>query len=491
MSLESQKAELRRLAAKEGLRVVEEFEEARSSKLPGRPVFNEMLDDIEAGHGNGILCWDVDRLYRNPIDEGRTRWLLQRGIIRSIRTPSRDFFPEDAGLLMGVEGGRATDYIIRLAKNVKRGTDEKVRRGEWPGKKPLGYIYDSRLRNIVPDPKAAPVVRTLFEEYADGIHSLDSAARRLFALGVRSRSGAQWSDSAVHHFLSNILYVGLMNWCGETFEGKYKPLISMELFKRVKDALKKRSKPRRTRASHRFPFCGVFHCSCGGMITAQFGKGHGGIYRYCRCTRKVTPCKEKYVQEDEVARQCFEKLRPLGVSGDEAASLLAAIEVESSKGAATLQGEVKALEQRQAPLQAKLDRLTHGYLDQLIDEDSYRVAKEEILIEKTELKRELCRLRRTHTSCWIEPAKEVVNRLKTMGNDSFATSPTEMAGLIQKIGLNPQISAKTVTFSLAAPYDSIASLLDSARFARGAVAHPLDPVGVPSTTWCAVQGSNL
>ncbi len=33
---------------------------------------------------------------------------------------------------MGVEGGRATDYIIRLAKNVRRGVQEKLP-GEWPG----------------------------------------------------------------------------------------------------------------------------------------------------------------------------------------------------------------------------------------------------------------------------------------------------------------------------------------------------------------------
>jgi site-specific DNA recombinase len=226
MSLDAQTNEWRAVISRERLFVRETIEESRSAKLPGRLRFNEMLDRIERGEANGILCWDVDRLYRNPIDEGRVRWLLQQGIIASIRTPTRQFLPDDAGLLMGVEGGRATDYIIRLSRNVKRGNQEKLRRGEWPGAKPLGYVYDSRLRNIVPDPKRAKIVQTVFAEYAEGRHGLLSTSQRLFTLGVKSRTGRPWSKWAVWQFLTNRLYIGVMEWKGEAFEGKYKPLIN-------------------------------------------------------------------------------------------------------------------------------------------------------------------------------------------------------------------------------------------------------------------------
>jgi site-specific DNA recombinase len=75
---------MRELAKRERLVVTDKIDESRTAKEPGRPLFNQMLDRIERGEANGILVWDIDRLYRNPVDEGRVRWMLQRGIIASI-----------------------------------------------------------------------------------------------------------------------------------------------------------------------------------------------------------------------------------------------------------------------------------------------------------------------------------------------------------------------------------------------------------------------
>ena len=84
MSIEAQVTELRALAIKEGLSVVEEFVEKQSAKAPGRPVFNEMLSRVEKGEAQGIICWKLDRLARNPVDGGQISWFLQRGIIQHV-----------------------------------------------------------------------------------------------------------------------------------------------------------------------------------------------------------------------------------------------------------------------------------------------------------------------------------------------------------------------------------------------------------------------
>ena len=56
-SIADQLAELRELAKKENIDVVDTLVEKQTAKKPGRPVFAEMLKRIEAGEAMGILAW--------------------------------------------------------------------------------------------------------------------------------------------------------------------------------------------------------------------------------------------------------------------------------------------------------------------------------------------------------------------------------------------------------------------------------------------------
>src|SRR5436309_4765167 len=68
LSIDSQIDEMNAIGARESLPIVEVLSEARSAKEPGRPVFNAMMTRLEAGEAEGILCWKLDRLARNPVD---------------------------------------------------------------------------------------------------------------------------------------------------------------------------------------------------------------------------------------------------------------------------------------------------------------------------------------------------------------------------------------------------------------------------------------
>ena len=112
------------------------IEESQTAKEPGRSRFNRMLERIERGEGNAILIWDIDRLYRNPVDEGRVRWMLQKGIIAAVfKKPDPHIFSlRTLDCSWRFDGGRASDFIIHHIRNVTRSRGKAYCVGNGQGK---------------------------------------------------------------------------------------------------------------------------------------------------------------------------------------------------------------------------------------------------------------------------------------------------------------------------------------------------------------------
>jgi DNA invertase Pin-like site-specific DNA recombinase len=111
------------------IEIVRVYTEERSAKEPGnRPEFEKMFCDIKRERIDGVLCWKLDRLTRNPVDSGKVQYALQRGRIERIITSDREYRPEDSGLIFSVETGMANQYILDLSRNTKRGMEGKIRR---------------------------------------------------------------------------------------------------------------------------------------------------------------------------------------------------------------------------------------------------------------------------------------------------------------------------------------------------------------------------
>src|SRR3990167_11003404 len=88
LSIEAQLQELRDYAKRENLNIAQEFIEKQSAKIPGRPIFNEMMRRIEKGDADSILSWHPDRLARNSVDGGKIVYLLDTGKLASLKVPT-------------------------------------------------------------------------------------------------------------------------------------------------------------------------------------------------------------------------------------------------------------------------------------------------------------------------------------------------------------------------------------------------------------------
>lgn len=149
-SIEDHIAELRAFAKQEGLNVIDAFVEKQSAKIPGRPIFGEMLKRIEQGEAAGILAWHPDRLERNSVDGGQIIYLLDCGRIVALKFPQFWFesTPQEK-FMLNIAFGQSKYYVDSLSENTKRGLRQKVKRGEYPSVAPIGYINDVRTKSIV------------------------------------------------------------------------------------------------------------------------------------------------------------------------------------------------------------------------------------------------------------------------------------------------------------------------------------------------------
>src|SRR4030043_2411770 len=169
LSIEAQITELRAFAKQENLEIIEEFIEKQTAKIPGRPIFNEMLEQIEKSEANGILSWHPDRLARNSVDGGKIIYLLDCGHLEMLKFPT--FWAENTSqgkFMLNIAFGQSKYYVDSLSENTKRGLRQKVRRGEYPSVAPIGYINDVRNKSIIIDRKKAKVIKAAFEYYATG-----------------------------------------------------------------------------------------------------------------------------------------------------------------------------------------------------------------------------------------------------------------------------------------------------------------------------------
>lgn len=218
-SLDDQKTEMMRLANQLGITVVDVIEESQSAKKPGRPKFNQMLERIHNGEANGIICWKLNRLARNPIDGGQISWLLQQGVIQHIQTQGRDYKPTDNVLMMAVELGMANQFVKDLSVDVKRGMRLKAERG-WMSQSwlPIGYRHNTGYAKggiEIVSTKDLQIVKKLFGHFLEGTYSVSDIQRKAKLLGLVNKKGKPYTHNTFMNMLSNPMYMGKFMWTDE------------------------------------------------------------------------------------------------------------------------------------------------------------------------------------------------------------------------------------------------------------------------------------
>lgn len=463
LSIQSQRAEIERLfGTNPDISIVGVFEESKSAKEPGRPVFNEMVGRIERGEADGIVAWHPDRLARNSVDGGRLIYLLDRKILKDLKFASFSFENNPQGkLMLSVLLGFSKYYVDSLSENVKRGFRTKVELGWRPSRAPIGYRTDRDTRTIIRDADHFPAIKRLFDlalTEAYSVKELCLMARDDWGYRTprRKRSGGRpVALNTLYNMFANPFYAGYFVWNGVLYQGKHEPMISMEDFQRLQRFIGRpgTKKPQR----YVFTYTGMMRCGvCGLMITAEHKVNRfGSRYLYYHCTKRNIGerCRQPSVELRSLERQIESFLGSITI--DERIhrwTVREALRAESEENP-DREHISKTINETIVDIEKQLATLTDLRVRTLIDDADFLKRRQNLQTEQVTLKERLSKLEAP--TKWFEPAELLISFCR-FAVSWFQQGDNEAKRLIVgTVGSNLTLTNRILNIEAAKPFVSL------------------------------------
>lgn len=305
-SIEGQLHDAYDFAKKNNITVISEYiDRAQSGTTDSRNAFQRMIKDSVNRQFSIILVWKIDRFARNREDAAIYRSKLRKNGVRVISVMESISEGAEGILIESVLEGMAEYYSRNLSENIKRGIRESIAKGWFPGGiVPYGFIHQDH--KLVPDPRIVPIVKEIFERYADG-EKPATITKDLNERGVLFKNGGIFKKTTIAHILDDRAYIGELVRHGEVVKGCATPIINRDLFEK---AVIRRAANRRAPASYRKAgvhyfllgklFCGECGTNmCGDAGTSKTGK----CFYYYSCSKKkhkTNSCKSKAVRKENI-----------------------------------------------------------------------------------------------------------------------------------------------------------------------------------------------
>ncbi len=462
LSLDSQEREALSLAEKHNLLITKTFKESMSAKSAGRPLFNEMMKTIQSGKADRIVCWKLDRLARNFIDGGLIIDMLQNGVIKEIQTSEGVHKQGDDVMLMAIKFGMANQYSRNLSVDVKRGNREKLSRGGWPNRAPLGFLNDKATRTLIIDPARAKYIPRAFELYLTGSHGFKEISDTLYNEGFRTRTGKIANKSYIQRILSSIFYTGIMEREGKYYQGIHQPLISKETFEKAQDVMNGRSHPRPQRLF--FPLRGFMKCeNCGCALTASLKKGHH--YYYCTGNREGCNEHKSYMREIYLYDKVSDILNGIAFSERKIELMYKAAKSESHSNNIYSEQILNTLQTQLNSLKTKESLLLDTFLAQQITKDLYDAKILALHNERISIEKQIQETKSKQPVNVLEPTKKVFLEASRAKNEFLDGDDFKKRKVLENLCWNLSIKEKNIyTASLKSPFDLMIKTPKNADF---------------------------
>jgi site-specific DNA recombinase len=311
-TLKRHRETLLEFAVKNNLAVNENdiYEEVVSGEsLYARPEMLRLLENVEKGKYEGVLCMDIDRLGRGAMsDQGIILETLKAAGTKII-TPRKiyDLNNDIDETYSEFETFMARQELKAIKRRMQRGIKRTIEDGGYIANAPYGYrrawIDKCPTLEIVDD--EAKIIRMMFDLYVNNGYGCQRIADTINALGAKPRRSEQFVRVSVMKILKNPTYIGKIAWNQKTqikkgakgnrktlyvyhprekwtvVDGMHKPIVDEDLFSRAQEIIAKHTHPPANTGKLENPLAGLVFCAhCGAPMQRQVIR-RGGAFLGC------------------------------------------------------------------------------------------------------------------------------------------------------------------------------------------------------------------
>ena len=412
-SLPDQIADCKEYANNHGLLLVgEPIQESKSAKKSGnRPLFSQMLKDIEKGKYDAILAWHPDRLSRNSLEAGMVVDMVDNGVIKDLRFPTFEFHNDSSGkLTLNMLFALSKQYSEHLSESVQRGVDSNLEQGKSGGMPKWGYIRDDVSGYYKPD-KNFKMIQKGWQMILNGASQMEvyrywkmNNVERSTKLSRRNKHVRSYGvcESTANRIFHDPFYYGILEQ-GRNYVDlrvvtpNFKPMVTEEEFDQVQKMFRKDrgsiqsscyENQKATHGKYFLPFRHLIKCSvCGHYLIPARNRGHSGTYYLnYRCHNKACTRPKNNIRMHVIMDQLYEEFGRISQKYD-FTSFVDDMTEYANKKMQELSVEKHELLGQKTQKQRKIDDLAEKYAE--LDKESPKAVKDKLKKDMADLQNDV------------------------------------------------------------------------------------------------------
>ena len=275
-----------------------------------RDSFLRMIRDAKAGRFDFIITKEISRFSRSTLDSIQyTQELLEHDVGVLFENDNINTLDSDSEFRLVVMAGVAQDEVRKLSERLKFGFRQAIKNGHVLVNDKL-WGYDKKDCVLTINEEEAPVIRRIFDLYANQQIGIRRISHQLYNEGFTSRKGNAFNVLTIRHILENPKYKGW--YCGNKsqtvdYRSKRKiflnerewvmypdpsipAIVSEELWDRANILYKRRSEQMMAHRSsadfhNRYPYSGKIICEAHGTSF------HRQVLKSAKGEKEVWQCR--------------------------------------------------------------------------------------------------------------------------------------------------------------------------------------------------------